>query len=718
MASSSKFMKLHPNVLLEWVYDSENLKSENYQILTDLVTEKRGFMSQEGYNKLENSVFVIDPVVRKYAKVDTGKYNYLKVETYSSSFVQYDKLRLHLPETYSFADNGYVGLYVRVYTYDYYNEKVVDFSSIIYDDTEVGADIKLELNDSFLYDEQSWGKYFSYDIPSIDTISKQRSSSATSNTPTPNSINLNLTQSNGISQSSPIFIEFSFIVSRQEILGNTYYHMSDIFTKSIDKVPEYLDLAANITKATDGDYFEIYGTYGGDNESMDEFVDELNAKGRKVRLEFDVSLYEENILMNTQTYIVEDNFTQKLWYRPVLSFTNTTASIDVTMKVIDLVDDSQIDRLASISLTKDIFKYGKILTRINLENAWKPKIYNLKGNASMVDASLGADINVGDINLTKVNYPVISDRLGLLVSTSPSPTTKYKPMGLAEIIINPFGNTVKFEIAKLDQSGNAVPYDLAEIMENSKLTLSFKSDEEYLEKEVWQETDDNDYDNGVVVYRIEQSDLPTLKAIGEENKRFYLTLKSEKTGIRSMFYSGTWVNFADVTFIDNDGVGGDNGGFDFGDFSDLGLTPDELQALLDSAGSGSGGVGANLNGNPNSNAIVFLDADADIGVFDDYLSDLKVQIYLRKPGGNSDCLTYLYFLLNVSPAVLEDIKIQDGVADVSVIPFCVGANIGAGGAEGQGGSGTNLDRLRDRVTDFNCATAERTRQQNDRNLRI
>jgi len=713
MASSSKFMKLHPNVLLEWVYDSENLKSENYQVVTDLVAEKRGFMSQAGYNKVENSVFVIDPIVRKYAKIDTTKYNYLKLESYSSSFVQYDKLRLHLPETYSFADNGYVGLYMRVYTYDYYNDKVVDFSSIIYDDTEVGADIKLQLNEAFLYDEQSWGKYFSYEIPSIDAVSKQRSSTASSNTPSPNSINLNVTQSNGISETSPIFIEFSFIVSRQEILGNTYYHMSDIFTKSIDKVPEYLDLASNITKASDGDYFEIYGSYGGDNESMDEFIDELNAKGRKVRLEFDVSLYEENILMNTQTYIVEDNFTQKLWYRPVLSFTNTTASIDVTMKVIDLVDDSQIDRLASISLTKDIFKYGKILTRINLDNAWKPKIYNKKGNNNLSNVSLG-ELGTGDINLTKVNYPVISDRIGLLVGSSPSTSTRFKSMGLAEIIINPFGNTVKFEIAQ-SSDGNAVPYDLTKITENSTLTLTFKSDEEYLEKTIWQETDENDFENGVIVFRIEQKDLTTLKKIGNDNKKFYITVKSEKTGIRSMLYSGTWIHFEDATFIDRDGA---TTGFDFGDFTDLGLSTEELQALLDSAGSGSGGVGANLNGNPNSNCIVFLDADADIGVFDDYLSALKVQIYLRKPGGNSDCSTYLYFLLNVSPAVLEDIKKQNGVSEVSTIPFCVGANIGAGGAEGSGGSGTNLDRLRDRVVDFNCATAERTRQQNDRNLGI
>lgn len=686
MPSSSKFIKIHTDVLLEWSYDSTNLKTENYQVVNDLIAEKRGFMSETGYNNPSNTVFVIDPVIKKYAKIDPATYNYLKIETYSTPFVQYDNLRLHLPTSYSFVDNGYIGMYFRVYTYDFNNKEVIDFSSIVYDDTEVDADIKLSLNEEFLYDEQSWGKYFSYDIPSIDAISKQRSSSANSNTPTPNSINLNLTQSNGISETSPIFIEFSFIVSREETLGNVYYHMSDIFTHSISKVPEYLDLAANIQKSKDGDYFEIFGSYGGDNESMDEFIDELNAKGRKVRIEYKVSLYEENVLMNTQTYVVNENFTQKIWYRPVLSFTNTTASVDVTMNIIDLVDDSKIDRFASLSLKKDIFKYGKILTRINIDNAWKPKIYNLKGNSSKNVVT--TNIHEGNIDLTKVNYPVISDRIGILASSAPSTSDKYKSMGLAEIIINPFGNTIKFEIASnIDNNGNATPFDLTKILENSTLTLTFKNEENFLEKDIWRETDKNDLENGVVVYRIEQSDLPILKSISADNYNFYLTIKSEKTGVRSMLYSGKWVNFDDVTFLEQNQ---NTNGIDYGDFTDLGLSKEELKNLMNTETASAG-----LNKNPNSNGLILLKSDADVGVFENYLNDLKVNIWLKKPGGNSDCLTYLYFLLNLSPAIMEDIRNQNDVDEVISVPFCLGENSG-------GNPNINIDKLKDRVVGFNC----------------
>jgi len=668
MAISSKYIKLHQNVLLEWTYNSENLKQEDYQVVQDLIMNKRGYMSKTGLNSIANTLFVIDPVVKKYAKVDNSKYNHLKIENYTTSFVQFDKLRIHLPTSYSFANNGYIGMYVRIYTYDYTNKSIVDFSSYLYDDTDLTSSKDLTLNQEFYYDEQSWGKYITYNIPSINEVSKQRTSTVNTNLPTTNSINANLSQSNGISESSPIFIEFSFVVSRQEILGNTYYHMSDIFTKSISKVPEYLNLAANIDQATDGDYFWIYGSYGGNNESMDDFVSEMYAKGRKLKIEYEINLFEENILMNTQTFSVTENFTQKMWYRPVLSFTNTTASIDVTMRIIDLVDDSTIERLSSISLTTDIFKYGKKLTRINIDNAFKPKIYNLKNTATTPNIE-----GSGEITLTKVNYPVISDRLNILIGATPSNDTSYKSMGLAEIIINPFGNTITFNIAISDNSGTITPYNLTKITENASITLSFKNDTDFLEKNIWMETDINSFEHGIIVYRIEQSDIPIIKNIGTTNKNFYLTIKSEKTGIRSMLYSGKWVYFDNLTFkntvtnsttteILTTDTSKNLNNFKIVGGNDILIKKPEIVPIF------------NKKTTPNSNAIVFLKSDANVKAFDDYLSKLNVSIYLKKSGGNSETLTYLYYLLNLTPAILENIKQQISVSEIIPIAFNIGVN--------------------------------------------
>ena len=688
MASSSKFIKLQQNILLEWVYDQDNLKQENYQVLSDLIVGKRGYLSKSGLNVIENTIFPIDPIIKKYAMVDTVKYNYLKTENYNTSYVQFDKLRIHLPTSFSFVDAGYIGLQVRVYTYDYSNKNVVDFASYMYD-TSVSKRGDITLNTDFYYDEQVWGKYITFDIPSPYIVSNQRTSSVNSNVPTPNSINANLTQLNGISQNSPIFIEFSYVINKETILGNTYYYMSDIFTKSLSMVPDYQDLVVNINQAIDGDYFEIYGSYGGSNQSMDDFIADISSKGRKVKLEYAISLFEENILMSTQTFTVTENFTKKLWYRPVLSFTNTTASIDVTMKVIDLVDNSSIDRTSSISLTSDVFKYGKSLTRINIDNAWKPKIYNFKNSLSNNVQTQGYTTNV---SLTKVNYPVISDRIDILVGSSPSRDSSFKPMGLAEIIISPFGNVVTFHIASsIDNSGSAVPYDLTKITENSNITLSFKSDNEFIEKNLWQESDLNNFEHGIIVFRIEQQDVPLLKKLG--SNKFYITVNSEKTGVRSLLYSGKWFDFEKLTFFPSNTTGTDLG---ISDFNDLTLSEQELKNLLDN----NAGVNS-TNTSPNSNVFVFLDPEANIKIFDEYLTTLGVNVYLRKPGGNSTCLTYLYFLLNVSQSVIEDIKMQKGVKEVIPIPFCLGADT-------NGSNTVNLQNIKDRVVGFNCANATKT----------
>ena len=162
-----------------------------------------------------------------------------------------------------------------------------------------------------------------------------------------------------------------------------------------------------------------------------------------------------------------------------------------------------------------------------------------------------------------------------------------------------------------------------------------------------------------------------LKKIGKSNKNFYITINSQKTGVRSLLYSGKWVNFEDVTFVDSSSSS-DVSGFDYGDFTDLGLSYEELQDLINSGVLNGSGVGANLSTNPNTNCLIFLEEDVDVGSFDDYIDGLGVKVYLRKPAGNTDTLTYLYFLLNVTPAVMEDMKTHDGVKELIPIPFNIG----------------------------------------------
>ena len=74
MARESKYITLAQNILLEYVYDDDNLKKEDYHIINNLNIGEKGYCSKTGQNRLENQVFPIDPVIKKYAKVNSNKY--------------------------------------------------------------------------------------------------------------------------------------------------------------------------------------------------------------------------------------------------------------------------------------------------------------------------------------------------------------------------------------------------------------------------------------------------------------------------------------------------------------------------------------------------------------------------------------------------------------------------------------------------------------------
>lgn len=577
MSINNKMMKINPNVLMEWTFDNENNVTENYKVITNLnENKKRSFLSTTNNNNINNNLFLLDTVLRKYTPIDTSKYNFLQYQDYNTAPIPYDKVRLYLPTNYNFVMNGYVGLYVKIYTYDYYNENVYELANIFFDATTTPTSGSIQLSVPFLYDEQEWGKYYEFEIPSIDYVSNQRAISLTENVVLSNTINDNFTLGVGLSQTSPIFVDFRYLVTKETVLGTTYFYSSDSYRTSFSKSADYNTLAVNIKESTEGDFFEINGTYGNSNQNLDNFIREMENKGRKMRIEYDIYLLEENIQTNMQTVVVtgngpNDDFTKTILYRPILTFSNTTAAIRVVMRVIDLVDMSTIERTSTLGLDNNIQKYGKKLISLNIQNLNKLKIYNAKPD----EIVLGKDYLSGNITteIVKVNSPQLIEVGKLIVNSSSNSSSTaltnndYKTMGLLNIVITPFDNIIQFRLASLQSTNSTtnqlVIYDLSTILNNAELVLIFKSDSETIEKSIYKEAT-NDYVNGIVNFKILENDLTVLKSIYSKGfTNFYLTLVSNNQSststtqvvgldkVRTLLYSGTFTLFEDVTFVDN-----------------------------------------------------------------------------------------------------------------------------------------------------------------------
>lgn len=551
---AKKYLNLNENVLLEWEYNSQNI-NEDYVIWSDLSRGTRNFLSTTNINNINHNLFPIDTVIKKYAKVDSTKYNFIKTQKYSTAPLDYDKITIYLPSNFNFG--VYYGFYMKVQALDYISKSLYSLSNFYYDKSEIQSingelhysDSIMNLATPFIYNQKEWGKYITFFIPSISVVSNQRLINPNTNITEPDSINYNLTNGVGLNLNSPIFLEFSFISSKQTVFNEVYYYLSDTYKTSLSIQPEYQTLGVMIEESTQGDFFEIYGVYNNSNENLDNFVNDLESKGRRINIEYTVTLYEENLISGFPiTFLVTENFSRKIEYRPIIKYSNTTAAIDVEMKVVDLMDNSSFSRFASIGLTRNLLKYGKTLARLSVDNLSKPKIYNYKYDKIY---DIKTTSNVTDINLVKVPFPILINNYKILANNyNPGASSDYKGMGLLNMILTPFDNIVKFQIAKQDSSTSSiVPYNLSEILLSSKLNLVFKSDSKTIEKEVYYQTDENKFEMGIVVFKVNQDDIPTLKQMSKDKAdNFYIILNSNKT--KTLLYSGKFKIFENLKFLD------------------------------------------------------------------------------------------------------------------------------------------------------------------------
>lgn len=542
--SVNKRIKIHPDVLIDYAYDDTNVVTESYRVVTNYQENGlKSFLSTTGKNIQSNNIFCVDPVLRKYSVVDADKFAFLQLQDFSTPPIVYDTVTFYFPVNYEF--NAYAGFRTKMSTLDYEGKKSYEISNYHYDKTKQ----TLDLPTPFLYDEKLWGKSITIQIPAIRAVAASR----TGTLPTPGSINVSLSDGQGLSMTAPLFIEFAFLSSRATTLGIEYLFSSTPLRTSVPASPEYQNLAVVVEEATDGDYFNIYGTYNGSNEQMDDFAEGEITRGYSLEIRYEIDKFEENIRTGPPvTYVITDNFSQKIQHRPIITFSNTTARLDVTMRVINLVTGGEVDRLASYGMTTELLKYGRSLTRINLdERAIKPKIYKLRP-ANLTTQPAGD--SAPEVRITKVPYPLLVDKYKILVGSPNTNSSDYKSMGLLNLVVTPFDNLIKFQVAQeIRSDGTPVPYDLSSLLSNAKLLLVFKSDTDRLEKDVYYQAGEASFKLGTVTYRLQERDIPILRKIYDKGaKNFYLILQAG--GESTMLYSGKYNFYTDLRFVDVKGA--------------------------------------------------------------------------------------------------------------------------------------------------------------------
>ena len=359
------------------------------------------------------------------------------------------------------------------------------------------------------------------------------------------------------------------ITNIQTVNNVTTYLLTSENTTTIPQTPEFEKLGLVIQHSSNGDFFEIYGTYNDTIYGFKKFIDDSYRIDRHYYVQYDITIYEQNIRGKTITITVTDAFNETIEYRPIIKYSTTTAIIDVEMRLIDSVDETTIIRKASYGMLQDeLSKYSLNMMKINVKNVVKPKIYNIKtsintgligglgnANGSLVLGSNGNNggnsLNGGNgntqgnnnltsqngviIETVKVPFPVLVDRFNIIAKSDNAlfNNTIFYGFGKIQILLYPFDNIVKFSIATGPDSKPEY-FNLTGI---SEISFVIKNDQNQITFPLFTESGDINLAIGQVVFKVNQNRFNEIKKIYDSNINvFYITGKSQST--TSVIYTG------------------------------------------------------------------------------------------------------------------------------------------------------------------------------------
>jgi len=563
MAVNSRFIKVHPDALIEWIWDDTFFYDNEYSIIKDTLNNTTSFAFNKNqtdstnYNKIPQQLYLVDSLINKYGIADPDNKLFLQESKYANNQPSlFNKVKIWLPLNFTFIN--YAGLYLKTYALNYENAVKYNLSNYFLDSTIPSELAKIEIESTpFRYADKLWGKSITIYVPSVYAEANNR----TNNAPTVGTINYNLTNGVlGLSQTSSIFIDFRFLTNKITILNETQYLTTPALISALPQAPEYNNVSVNIQESTDGDYFIINGLSNNNLSEFELFMTNLELSGKRSYVLYSITVFEENLPQDTIDIYVYKDFYKPISFRPILKFTNTTASIQVEMKLINSVDASTISKFAEIAIVGNtLAKYGKFLTSINLSNAIKPKLYNSKPeqlilpSKDVILSHMRRKAPKPTVEIKYVPYPVLTNIYNIAIQdlTVINKQNTYYGLGQLEIAISPFDNILKFRILqKFTNSTKAYKIPIS----GAIIQLVFKSSTSDLRIPLFMESNEVSLSTGVVVFKLMSSQYNTIKTIFKLSPNFYITVTAN--GVETVIYNGKYVlledkNYENLAFIDD-----------------------------------------------------------------------------------------------------------------------------------------------------------------------
>ena len=446
--------------------------------------------------------------------------------TLAINYIKYDTIRLHLRSGYSFAARGYEGflfevtadrtsgvknyltqlVYLNQSNYEYANPKPFILGETLYSKfIEVKVPTLVQQNQEFLDRFYGDGTQFSSDV----------------------------------SQTSNYGINFKLIDTLSAEAGFDYIYTGEENKFTISREDEFQDFTVVVEDALDGDYFKIYGEKDNSASNFEGYIlNRIQTSQDDIAVFFDIEVFEQvgvsNIKTATASFTQYEDFDTPVVYRPVIQNANTAVnfSIDVTMRIYNTTDNTQIVKKASLTVPQAA-KYGKTLQKLTISSANKlTEIYNILPNTT--PNRIIQDVLTNALPRSTKQVIALVERHNVVTSTAPvqavpslsDPNTfeiedveavDYVNNGQSVITIPPFTTYVKFKFAK--KKGDDLEYISLNNVENVVLTVG--RGEKALKFNHYPHKDIEMID-GEVLFKIDEGNAKIIN--GRNRGRFYISL--------------------------------------------------------------------------------------------------------------------------------------------------------------------------------------------------
>jgi hypothetical protein len=448
--------------------------------------------------------------------------------TANINYIKYDSIRLHFKSGYSFAARGYEGFLFEIAASRTSGIKN-NLTQLVYLNT---SNYEYANPKPFILGEALYSKFIDLKVPTLVQQNTEFNDLF---------YGTGVIGSSDLNPTANYELTFKLIDSLETFNGYDYFQTAEENKFTVSREDEFQDFTVVVEDADDGDYFKIYGEKDDSIGAFEGYIlNQIQTSSDDIIAMFDVDVFEtigtSEVKTFQTTYTQYDDFSTPIVFRPVIINSNIASSfsIDVTMRIWNQTDNTQIVKRASLSINQAA-KYGKRLSKLRINSPNQlTEVYNVL--PAMASNKIVEGIFTDNLPQSIKHIPTFIERHNVIASSSnimfttnntnittqsgeEIDTKPFVSSGDLNIEISPFASYYKFVIAK--QRGGDIEY--VSLTGIKSVIMTFADGKQKLKFNNISNKD-IDMERGEVLFQINEANANTIR--GMQNKTFNISVNN------------------------------------------------------------------------------------------------------------------------------------------------------------------------------------------------